>query len=138
MPAPAPQPAEGPEPASQQPAPFAEPEADPTPTGSDSGTTLLIPTVTLLRTTGKRYTISNVPATLGKGSAADVLVEGNEAISRVHARILYAGDQFVVEDMGSSNKTYINGDVLAPHDPVALRDGDTLRLANEEFTVWIA
>ena len=67
-----------------------------------------------------------------------VNVEGNEAISRVHARILYAGDQFVVEDMGSSNKTYINGDVLAPHDPVALRDGDTLRLANEEFTVWIA
>ncbi len=138
-PAPQPQPA-APAPAPAAPAPFSAPEPGEAsaPTGSDAGTTLLVPTVALLRSNGKRYTISNVPATLGKGSAADVLIEGNEAISRVHARILYAGDQFVVEDMGSSNKTYINGDVLAPHDPVALRDGDTLRLANEEFTVWIS
>jgi pSer/pThr/pTyr-binding forkhead associated (FHA) protein len=38
-------------------------------------------------------------------------------------------------DLNSSNKTYINGQRVHPHEVRALRDGDELRLGKIIFTV---
>jgi serine/threonine-protein kinase len=56
-------------------------------------------------------------------------------ISRRHARIWRQGSEFMVEDLGSSNGTYIlpvisNTMRLQPHQPQLLTNGDKLRLGD--------
>lgn len=92
-------------------------------------------TVLLVRADGRRYRVSNFPSTVGKGTAAAVCIDGNDAISRVHARISYVDGTPAVEDLGSKNGTYLNGNVLAQGELVKLRTGDQLRLGNETFSV---
>ncbi len=108
---------------------------------NDSGTTRLKergPMITLVRkSNGRSYEVTAFPATIGKGSAATVRIENNNAISRTHVRIGYTGTSFVVEELGATNKTYLNGDFLAEGEIVILRDGDELKLAEEAFTVQI-
>lgn len=54
---------------------------------------------------------------------------GYEAgVSRRHCRIFRQGDQFFVEDLGSTNGTKVNGQPLPPNQPRALSDGDVLEL----------
>src|SRR5512133_2295955 len=52
------------------------------------------------------------------------LVISDEKVSRRHARLYSEGDQFVVEDLGSTNGTFINGARLSgPH---LLRAGEQI------------
>ncbi len=112
----------------------------------DSGTTLLggaqadisnISAVILERSDGVNTRITSFPATVGKGSAANVVISGNSAISRTHVRISQVGDVIAVEDLGTTNGTTINGNLLAEGELVALNEGDKLGLGKEEFIVHI-
>jgi pSer/pThr/pTyr-binding forkhead associated (FHA) protein len=47
-------------------------------------------------------------------------------VSRAHARIERRGDAYFVLDLGSTNLTRVNGEVVAER---VLRDGDELRFA---------
>jgi pSer/pThr/pTyr-binding forkhead associated (FHA) protein len=48
-------------------------------------------------------------------------------VSRRHARILRKAGQFFVEDLGSTNGTYVNrGRRLIPGNPQSLLDGDEI------------
>lgn len=93
------------------------------------------PRVVLIRDDETRITISEFPALVGKGSAANVRIEGNSAISRVHCCISYMGTFYAIEDRSSTNGTYLNGDILSPGEAVKLHPGDTLTLGNEDFKV---
>ena len=95
------------------------------------------PRMALIRERGTRYDITEFPATVGKGSAANVRVEGNTAISRVHLLVRYTGQCFAVEDKNSTNGTCINGNRLEPGELVKLKNGDKLKMGNEVFTVEI-
>lgn len=54
---------------------------------------------------------------------------GYEAgVSRKHCRILKQGDQFLVEDLQSTNGTKLNGQFIPPNQPRPLKDGDVLEL----------
>ncbi|MGQ9462966.1 MAG: double zinc ribbon domain-containing protein [Candidatus Fervidibacter sp.] len=54
---------------------------------------------------------------------------GYEAgVSRKHCRILKQGDQFLVEDLQSTNGTKLNGQFIPPNQPHPLKDGDMLEL----------
>ena len=75
--------------------------------------------------------------TIGKGSEADLVIEGNGAISRVHMRILRDGDVFAAEDLGSTNKTFVGTYELPPNTPTILSDGDELKLANEVLRIKV-
>ena len=94
-------------------------------------------TLQLTRANGDVCTLSTFPVTIGKGSEADLVIDGNGAISRVHMRILRDGDTFAAEDLGSTNKTFIGTYELPPNTPTILSDGDELRLANELLRVSI-
>ncbi len=48
-------------------------------------------------------------------------------VSRRHAVIHRAGADYTVEDMGSTNGTYINKKKLQPHAPQTIKPGDELR-----------
>lgn len=95
------------------------------------------PRMALIRERGTRYDITEFPATVGKGSAANVRIEGNTAISRVHLLVRYTGQCFAVEDKNSTNGTCINGNRLGPGELVKLKNGDKLKMGNEVFTVEI-
>jgi hypothetical protein len=89
------------------------------------------------RRNGEVYRLDHLPATLGKGAAADIIIEGNESISRVHARVSLNGDDFVVEDLNATNGTQVNGMPVQPGMMVLLSDGDVLRLSDEDFDIAI-
>jgi len=52
--------------------------------------------------------VSRLPITIGRGEEADITVHDNWA-SRQHARLSRERDGLWVEDLGSSNGTYVNG-----------------------------
>jgi pSer/pThr/pTyr-binding forkhead associated (FHA) protein len=65
------------------------------------------------------------PVTVGRAADAD-LVLADELVSRRHARVSQRGDGAVVEDLGSRNGTFVNGNQI--HGPTRLAPGDQLQL----------
>ncbi|WP_433337775.1 FHA domain-containing protein [Spirillospora sp. CA-294931] len=61
--------------------------------------------------------------TIGRGTG-NTLVLADPLVSRRHARIVPSGQRHVVEDLGSANLTFVNGDPVARS--AVLRDGDLL------------
>jgi hypothetical protein len=70
-------------------------------------------------------------ALLGRGDAADIKLEDTFASSR-HARLVPQGEVMVLEDLGSTNGTYLNGEPL--RGPQPLHVGDSIRIGDSEFT----
>lgn len=71
---------------------------------------------------------------LGKErSYVDYFVTNNNAVSRSHADIITRGNKCFVIDLNSKNHTYINDQIIAVQCETEIRDGDRLKLGNEEF-----
>lgn len=69
---------------------------------------------------------------VGRSRKADLrLPEG--FVSRRHARLWTEGGRLMVEDLGSANGTFVNGDRI--HRPTSLVAGDRVRFDEFEFTV---
>lgn len=64
-------------------------------------------------------------------------VSNNTAVGRAHAKIVKNGANVSVIDLSSTNGTYVNDVKCAPNAAVALKTGDKLVLADEEFEVRI-
>ena len=90
----------------------------------------------LRRRTGEVYQL-DLPASLGKGSAASVRISGSRIISRVHARLYTRDGDLFIEDSASTNGTFVNGQRLVQGEPIALHHGDVIRLADEEFELIV-
>jgi hypothetical protein len=56
-----------------------------------------------------RYELDSRPLTAGRGEANDLALEGDEFASSRHARFETRRDGVWVEDLGSTNGTYVNG-----------------------------
>jgi hypothetical protein len=69
-------------------------------------------------------------ATLGRGDV-EIHLEDPFA-SANHARITREGTVVVIEDLGSTNGTYLNGEPLGGPQP--LHPGDKIRIGDSEFT----
>lgn len=106
---------------------------------ADDSTTVLSSElqVFLERQSGGKSFSHPLPFVVGKGSAADVQIAGNPTVSRRHARFFSQGGEAMIEDLGSTNKTKVNGVVVAQGARVQLSDGDVLQLSDEVFTVHI-
>ena len=65
------------------------------------------------------------PMTVGRDETADICVDA-ALVSRAHARIERRGDRYVVVDLGSTNLTRVNGDVVLERE---LHHGDEVRFA---------
>ena len=74
---------------------------------------------------------------LGKErSYVDYFVSDNSAVSRSHADIITRDGRCFVVDLNSTNHTYINGQRLVVQVETEIKDGDRLKLGNEEFTFY--
>ncbi len=70
----------------------------------------------------------------------DIDVSGfpdSEVVSRVHANLRIEGDIYYIEDVGSSNGTYINGLPLAAGNRHRLRPGDRIALGKGDKVSFI-
>jgi pSer/pThr/pTyr-binding forkhead associated (FHA) protein len=84
---------------------------------------------------GRGYMLVRAVLTVGRDPGNDIVI-GHPEVSRQHTRIVRQGDQVVVEDMGSTNGTFVNGVLLkGPH---ALTDGDVLGLGDAVTLVYRA
>jgi hypothetical protein len=79
---------------------------------------------------GSAYDLSE-GALLGRGDSADIRLEDTFA-SSAHARLTPQGEVIVLEDLGSTNGTYLNGEPL--RGPQPLHVGDSIRIGDSEFT----
>jgi FHA domain len=79
---------------------------------------------------GAAYDLSE-GALLGRGDQADIVLEDSFASSR-HARLVPHGDVIVLEDLGSTNGTYLNDEPL--RGPQPLHPGDRIRIGDSDFT----
>jgi pSer/pThr/pTyr-binding forkhead associated (FHA) protein len=69
-------------------------------------------------------------ATLGRSDGVDIHVEDRFA-SAAHARIFPRGEFMYIEDMGSTNGTYLNGRQLRTSE--RLRRADLVRIGDSEY-----
>ncbi|MGD0197672.1 MAG: FHA domain-containing protein [Solirubrobacteraceae bacterium] len=67
---------------------------------------------------------------IGRGKVASVRLSDPLASAR-HARIAQQGEQYVLEDLGSTNGTFLNGVLLSA--PAPLSEGDKIRLGGSQF-----
>jgi serine/threonine-protein kinase len=56
----------------------------------------------------------------------------DKTVGRRHAYLRNQHGQFTVEDLNALNKTRLNGEILAPYEERALKDGDVLRFGSVE------
>ncbi|MCA8910367.1 MAG: FHA domain-containing protein [Planctomycetes bacterium] len=75
--------------------------------------------------TGSRHEIRKT-IMIGREPPSDLVFQ-IPTISKRHFQIRKEGDGFLIEDMRSTNGTYLNG--LPVHEPVPLRDGDEVVVA---------
>lgn len=55
-------------------------------------------------------------------------------VSRMHAKIYAQGSQFLIEDLNSTNSTYLNRQKLPAKTPTPIKDGDEVRFGKVEAT----
>ncbi|TWT94036.1 Phosphoserine phosphatase RsbP [Botrimarina colliarenosi] len=79
---------------------------------------------------GKRFPLTAERSTIGRSSDCEVSLDV-AAVSRRHAEVIRKGDQFVVEDLGSRNGTFVNGQRIEAS--TVLREGDRIGICDQEF-----
>jgi hypothetical protein len=80
---------------------------------------------------GERYELDSQPLTLGRGSPNDIELHGDEFASTNHARVEPRRDGVWIEDVGSTNGTYVNGTRIER--PRRLTSGDVIRVGETDM-----
>jgi predicted component of type VI protein secretion system len=73
----------------------------------------------------KEYALSTQPVVIGRENANDLTLKDPE-VSRKHARITYQGGRYYIEDLGSTNGTFLNDQPVRVQSPID--HGDVIRL----------
>lgn len=120
-------------------APGAPPPRKPKPPPADAGQTVVraaIPKFILRGVSGSTFG-KNFPlhgsTVIGRNSDCDIPVSTDE-VSRRHAQVIVTRDGLYVEDLGSANGTYVNGEKITKS---KLNAGDELRIDTERFLVQV-
>jgi ABC-type multidrug transport system ATPase subunit/pSer/pThr/pTyr-binding forkhead associated (FHA) protein len=76
-------------------------------------------------TPGESIFLESADLVVGRDASANIQID-SPGVSRQHARLVQDGDGYRLEDLGSSNGTYVNGQRLSG--PQALKHGDQVGL----------
>ncbi len=103
--------------------------------GKVEATTVLANGGTLTRVkNGDKLDIKVQEILVGRDSnSCSFWISGNSNIGRKHAKFLVKNGTTYVVDMNSTNGTFVNGTKLQPNVEVAIKDGDKITLADEDF-----
>jgi two-component system cell cycle response regulator len=75
---------------------------------------------------GEMHRLAAGESVIGRGTAATIRL-GDDGISRRHARVIAENNTVRIEDLGSSNGTLVNGNLVKE---VVLRDGDKIQFGS--------
>ncbi len=75
------------------------------------------------------YELNNERLTIGRKPDNDIQID-NLAVSGKHALVITILDDSFLEDLGSTNGTYVNGKLIKKH---ALKDGDVIAIGKHEL-----
>lgn len=76
-----------------------------------------------------QYMLDQEEISIGRKPDNDIQID-NLAVSGRHARVLTILDDSFLEDLGSTNGTYVNGSVVKKH---ALKDGDLITIGKHQL-----
>ena len=85
----------------------------------------------LLDPSGQEHSLTNTVTRMGRAVENEIVILDKRS-SREHAIIRREGRKVIIEDQGSTNGTYLNGERL--QHVVQLRDGDQVRVGDVAFT----
>lgn len=78
---------------------------------------------------GAPFGVSKTVTVIGRaGGAADLVLPWNEEASRQHCALLFSAGAFFLEDLRSSNGTFVNEN---PVERVRIRSGDKIRIGTQ-------
>jgi two-component system cell cycle response regulator len=78
---------------------------------------------------GRKFNLDAPSILIGRSNTSDVQID-QESVSRNHAKILNTGKSVLLRDLGSTNGTYVNDDLV---DEYVLRDGDLIKIGRTIF-----
>lgn len=81
--------------------------------------------------TNERYPLSQSVSKIGRDKANNISLNNDSYISRHHAWILFIKGSYFVEDLGSTNGTLLNGDVLSERKQIF--PGDRIKFGRTEL-----
>jgi len=73
---------------------------------------------------GELYSLGD-ELTVGRGGGCGVVLPDDSFVSTVHARLFRRGDELFVEDLGSRNGTFVNGEQVTA--PTRIKRGDRVQ-----------
>jgi hypothetical protein len=82
---------------------------------------------------GKVFTLSKSEIVIGRDVSADVVINSAE-VSRRHTRLRLDAGQYIVDDLGSTNGTFVNGQRIST--PQILRSGDIIMLGEAATLIY--
>lgn len=88
--------------------------------------------VLLVSPDGKEYRLKKGENILGR-EEADILLFYDRAVSRRHCRITWEDEECFLEDLGSTNGTFLNGRRINPGERVPIYDGDEISVGDSTF-----
>ena len=80
---------------------------------------------------GREFVLDTAPVTVGRAPENDIRLDGDEFASSKHARVEPRRDGVWVEDVGSTNGTFVNGKQLDR--PRRLTPGDVVRVGGTDL-----
>lgn len=84
--------------------------------------------------TNETFVINKPVFRIGKEkSYSDYFVANNNMVSRSHADVISRRGKYFIIDLNSKNRTFVNGIAIPPQQETEIHNGDSIRLANEEF-----
>ncbi len=86
-------------------------------------------------TPGVTFPLEGDQLIIGRDASNGVAINDAE-ISRKHSRLSFQGGKYVLEDLGSTNGTFVNGQRLAG--PVVLKPGDVVSLGEQIVLMYDA
>lgn len=82
--------------------------------------------------TGKQWSLMQSETIVGRSVECSVFID-DRSLSRQHCRFMLMGPDVSVVDMGSTNKTVVNGMTLPPLVPHRLKNNDQIKTGNVVF-----
>jgi FHA domain-containing protein len=82
---------------------------------------------------GDEFPVDSAPLTVGRGGQNDLVLGGDDFASARHARVEVRGDGVWVQDLDSTNGTYVNGSRVTGAQRVDT--GDVLRVGETDLRV---
>jgi hypothetical protein len=75
---------------------------------------------------GHRWTLAKDEMLIGRGNDSDIVLPERQ-VSRHHLKIHYRDSRYLLEDLGSKNGTFLNGQQV--HGVAPIQDGDEIQIA---------